>query len=79
MKKEFSQKEFHSIPNHGVPVFAVDIYWGYFIGGLCHPLTMKSFGYKGILPPDSTLMPPPGFINTDGTLESYNNAKEILT
>ncbi|WP_458720636.1 hypothetical protein [Candidatus Nitrosocosmicus sp. R] len=65
-------KQIQNIPTQGVPVAVADIYGGYYIGGLCDPFSMYTFTAKD-------LPKPPGFVTTNGSLESILDSKEKFT
>jgi hypothetical protein len=70
---KLTDKQVQNIATHGVPVAVADIYGGFYVGGLCDPMSFFIFNAKDI-------PKPPGFhIGTSGHMDLILDNKDKLT
>lgn len=68
-----TDKQIQNIATMGVPVAVADIYGGYYVGGLCDPMSFFIFNAKDI-------PKPPGFvINTGGHMDVIFHNRDLIT
>ena len=68
-----TERQIQNIATMGVPTAVADIYGGYYVGGLCDPMSFFIFNAKDI-------PKPPGFIvNTSGHMDAIFHNRDLLT